>query len=886
MAKEKKFKEKPVKQKKPKRRIIESNQNQIPIRDITDNTIITSDYRAVQILEVQAIGFQNMKNAQQNRIRSLYERLIRNSPDSFQIKSVSTPADLTRQIKDAEDNGKGETNEECRKLNEQYVMSLKAAQSDSNEHHFYVAYGETNCKGKSLADFKKISRKESIAGNRLAADFRQCGNAAHQLNNEEILQLFYRLYNRGSFLDHSFEDRCGELYQKYREARPNNSAIENTFYIPPTDYIAPKKMMMFNDRNFVVCDDRYYTFLYVAGNDMHGFPSYIWCDWLDMFVNSYEGVDVDVYVEKMDERDLSTSLLRTLGHTGSDMDTNRNSISEAYDNAANKFVNAKYMLDCLRSGENAYDVSIMITVSGSSVQQVNSRAEELINNANKSSIKLRTLPYQEELAFRCSMPLNYLAPAIKYKAKRNMSQRTTTSTYLFNTDQLIHPNGLYIADSTSRSPILLDLWNTLFVANPHIFICGTSGSGKTSAMELLACHARVMNIPVYIIAPEKQNDYRRLCDALGGQFIDLGSGTSDRINIMEIFENDVNVEAMKKEIYGNKSISYLSSRIGVVSEFIRTFYTDMNVKSKSLLNRALVETYARKGITADNESLWADTGHTHYKQMPILSDLAAVLKEMGKDAEELYAAVEYLTMGEAEHFNGQTNVNIHNKFFVIGLENNSKQMLPLSAFVAEDFCQLKIREDTTTHSMFFIDEEWAMLQTDSIAEKMREDSKILRGFGCAMINGTQQMSDVLENDVGKDILKNSQTKIILKHEDVDMGYLTKNVDLTENETKQIMAFVRGDALLLANEVRIPIHFSPTPYEQLLTFNDSDTLLRWKEYIRQKKEKELAEKKRQEQLAKARDISEIKHDIRTDIKGILVGDEYAKNLFGEGEHNND
>lgn len=832
-----------TKEKAPKiqYKIVQSTQKQIPIKDFANGVIIRNDKKMVKLIEVTPIPFKTLKTNQKNDIRLGFERFLKNAPSSFQIKCVSTPADLTKQINDMETNIQNETVDECIELSREYQKNLQKAQKNNVERKFYIALSPDENTRKTRADdiSTQIYKLNSLASS-LSASLRTCGNGAKPLNNNETANVLYCLLNRNAYKDIPFEDRYEKVYQKYKDALNEPEDI----YVPPTEYLAPKTLY-FNNKNYVMCDGRYYYYLYIA-ND--GFPATVYPGWLDIFINTYEGVDVDIYFRKKDSRTLKDELKKTVGHSDSDLSSSKSDMTDSFANASSKYESARYLYRCIMEGQNIYDVSVMVTISGQSVDELINKADAILDQARAFDIKIRNLPYQNEQAFISTLPLDMISKDIEKKAKRAMPQETASCFYPFTTFQLIHDNGIMIAEGQGNTPVIPDFWNTKFVSNSLIFMCGMAGAGKTSFLEYIACHGRAMNTPVFIVAPEKQDDYRRLCYALGGQYVDIGTGSPYRINILDILENDKNVVEKSETIFGNgsnKTQSHLESRVGTVFEFLHTNYPEMSKREEGVLKECINETYARKGITKDNDSLWADEERTHYKEMPILSDLLEVIKEKGNEYETLYYSVKTLTEGAGAHFNGQTNIDVKNKFFVIGTENNTKETKTLSSFLAEDFCQMKIREDRITKTIYIIDEGWAMLNNRFTAEKMYEDSKILRGYMCMFIFATQQMADVLSTDNGAAILKNAETRIIMKHKDEDIAYVSNYIDLSDSEKRMIRGFNVGEALMLANQVRIPIYCNPSSFEQLLTWNDPKTLQRYEEYITEKRKRQEEEQKLKE-----------------------------------------
>lgn len=858
MAKEKK--QKIEKQEtKLKRRVAQSTQKTIPIKDIANNTIITTDNRIAKIVEIYPIPFANLKPTQQNIVRQNFENLFKVMPESFQIKSVSMPSDLTSQIEALDANIAKESNPDKIRLSNEYRRSLAGAQGSTVQRKYYVCYSEDNGKKTKLDEIEKTIQKLNSKALQVKSALSNCGNGSKDLKNSDIAKLFYFLYNRNSNI--SFEKAYETVYKKYL----NNAPDKNNFYIQPTEYIAPEKIY-FTDKKYLAVNDRFYTHLYFAAN---GYPKDIYCGILDMFVSSFEGVDVDVFFRKKDDRKMKENLRRTIGHVTNDASEVTSNATDSAFNIGAKYQSAYYLLECLNAGQSIYDVSIMLTVSGNNLEEVNYKAETLIEESKRYDIKLRDLRYQEEEAFISTLPLNYISPRIEKKAKRNMPRVVASCLYIFTAFQLCHDDGVFIANDASNSPVIPNFWDTSSFINPHICCFGGSGAGKTSAMELFAMHANVMNIPIFIIAPQKQDDYKRLCQFLGGQWVEFGEGTPTRMNIMEIFPMEEETEEKSELIYGDLGVNKLSlmkQRQGIVTNFIHEHYTEMTRGEIAILGDALTMAYNKKGITDDNDSLWADEAHTHYKEMPILSDVLDCLVEMNNpDAKGLILEMKFFTSGIGSYFNGQTNIDVDNNFFVIGLENNSKETKPLSVYLAEDFCQSKIRRDRNK-KFFMIDEMWDLLERrvspngtvhESLSgQKLAEDAKLLRAWSCSLVCGSQQLGDVLGCESGQRIIKNSETRILMKHSEEDIKYVSQYIDLTAQEKKNIQTFMPGQALFLSNQSRIDIQFAPTDFEGLIIFNDKKTLERYEQYVKNKRANEADEKRVEEMKSIAKPMNEL------------------------------
>lgn len=820
---------------------VQSTQQNIPIREFIDGITVTKDNKFIKIMEVLPTPFFLKHIKDQNKISDQFHSLLKAAPDELHIKSVTVQADLSYQIKDIRGHIAQEKDENCKKMGKEYENRLLEAQNYGTTHRFFLSFPYKS--NKSNQTLKDIAYQLDIDANRLANLLKMCGNdvllGTHEEQNSKNAKLFYMLYNRNSYINEPFDERASEIYKKYIE----ETGDINTF-VPPTDYIAPKQVSYSNSK-YLVMDDRYYSFLYIPS---YGYNPDVIAGWLDNFINSYPGVDVDIYLKKLPKTDVINKIKRSIGHS-------QVSLSETYD-TTDQYESSKaslqagyYLKNGLASGEDFYYIATVITVSDADAKQVELKISELKNIARRFDIVLRENRFEAEQSFIKTLPTSMLEGDFFTKMKRNTLTDGAASLYPFTSFQILEKDGLYIADDLATgSPVILDQYNRSKLTNPHMVVFGSSGSGKSVSVLEYCLRSRVKNIPVFFLAPEKEDELLRVCDAIGGQFISIGSGSSQRLNVMEIFMEDESGQEFKDLIgssKNNRTFSYLSNKISSIMEFLQLHIKDMSIEEKQLLNEAIIETYAKKGITISNDSLW-NKHHTKYKEMPILSDLVREL-ESKQETLRLARAVKLLTTGSGAYFNGKTNVDVTKDFFVIGLEHNTDEMLGLAIYVAMEYCWSKIKENRTQKKVLVCDEWWRFAFNPIAANKSLEISKLARAYGATCIFATQNPSDIMAVENGKygnAVLGNCATKLLLKMEDKDIYSLAEMIELTENEISAISRFKSGQGLMVAGESRIKIQFTPSEAEKLLTFTDEATLLRYAQLKRMKQQEELKRKEAQ------------------------------------------
>ena len=852
----------PGKNKKKSKRLVkkvQSTQKNIPIKEFANGIIITNDDRYVKILEVIPSPFFLRTNEQQfNIYRSFYE-MLRIAPVDIQFKCVSLPADVTSQIETLNKNELTETNEDVILFYEDYKNRLYESQQTGVRKRFFIVFNYERTKRKLFSssgnnDIIDATNWLNTMAYRIANKMKECDNEVIFVDgsrmNDQNAEIFYTLLNREKCVEVPFAKRKEEVLKKYFDYYGSSNV-----FVPASDYVAPDTIS-YMDNNYLVVNETYYKFMCIPSD---GYTSLLWPGWLNVFVGQQNGIDVDVFF-KREESDVQGRLKRALGHAGADISGEATN-TDGYETAASTYQSAYYLRQGMLNGQAMYHMSVIVTVSGKSPEEVNQKIDNIETACKERDIKIIEMKFQNEDAFQSVLPLCKLDKDIFEKTRRNVLTEGAAAFYIFTTFEMNHPKGIYIGDDQhTGSLVIIDYFNRKYMANPNVFIAGTSGAGKTYSLLLQAIRTRLAKIPIFIIAPEKENEFRRLCDALGGQFIQIAKGSSYRINPMEIFMKDQKALAEEQLIDGTTdTISYLTEKVETLLKFCQMFTDKLLFEERTILEGCILDTYEKFGITANNESLWNED-HTHFKRMPVFSDLKKSIDENPQATPRLKQLGKMLTAGNASCFNGETNIDTSNEFIVFGLEHNDKEMLPISIFLAMDFAWSKIKENRTKRKMLFIDEWWKMAFNPIAAEYSMEIAKTIRAYSGGVCFATQQMSDILAADeIGAAVLGNCDTKILMRMGRKDLDAVGQMIYLSEQEKNEIERFDPGNALLIAGNNRMMIRFVASANEDMLCATDEKTL---KKYADAKKRRLDFEKLQEEMLA-AKDIDDMLDDVTTD-----------------------
>lgn len=594
--------------------------------------------------------------------------------------------------------------------------------------------------------------------------------------------------------------------------------------ITVSDLIAPAAVDR-SHRDYIVVDRTYYAFLYIAG---YGYETVVGDGWLAPLVEAGEGVNLYFYMNRQPREKilpkisqttmLNRSRMRDIGDTRQDY--------EELDSAISSGLYIKNAMN--RNNEDFYYMHTMIGVSAESAETLEQRVSRVETLCASMSLIVKRCDYQHEQAFRSSLPLLSLDPRIARKARRNILTNSLAGAFPFSSFSINDPAGLMLGINLhNQSLCMIDPFDATRYEAPHMAVLGRTGAGKTMTLSCLALRLREQGVRVVIIAPKKGFEYRAACEAVGGKYIKLSPSSRDCINFMEIRKTSLDPDKALGRL-SDRDDSLLADKISALHAFFALRKPDATEEQRNYLDEALVRCYANFGITEENESLTDENGQR--KSMPTFADLYEVLQERAET--QCYAAVLLrFVKGSARSLGGQTNVDLDASYVVIDISEIGKDLVGEGMLIGSEYAYDTFKEDRLHKKALICDELWALIGATSnaiVADYVLELVKLLRSYSTAFVNGTQDLLDYFALDggkYGKAVLNACPIKIILPLEEDEARLVQKELNLSEEETMQIIRSRRGEGLLCAGHNRIGIAIRPTPKEYDLITTSREDLLR-------------------------------------------------------------
>ena len=818
----------------------------LPVKDIIKGVVLTRDKRFIKIVELLPVNFYTMSELEKGSAIADLAAYLKIAPSNLQINVLTQKFDLNSYMKMLRGALERERNERCREMIEEsmaYVPQL--VEREAITHRFFLSFSydpsmkaADNTPGAIAA---LLNEKAEVARRYLD----RCGVAVLEPEYEDnfILELLYGLLNKHTSqhirLPEGAFDMLGTVHGVFDEtalqkteapaavvpgkkrkkrfgkkALPGGVNVLEAGATTIPDLISPSSIDS-HSPDCLLLDGVYHAYLYIAG---YGYATVVGKGWLTPLIEAGEGVSLSFQLRRQPREKTVSSIsqatmvnrsrMRDVGDTRQD-----------FEELGDAIYAGTYLKEGMnREGEDFYYMHTLIEVVANDPDTLEQRLTDLETLCVASDMLAKRCEFKHEQAFLSFLPLLISDPDIERKSRRNALTQGVAGAFPFASYELSDAGGIFLGlNLYNRSPVFMDLFDDYKYTNGNFAAFGSSGVGKSTLLQCIAKRLREQGRKIICIVPEKGHEYRPLCEAMGGQFIKLGPSSPDCIGLMEI-------RRFSAGAYGGQARrdSLLAEKVSWLSVWYSLQKRGLTEEDRSYIDSSLIECYERFGITFDNASLFEEDGKT-LKEMPVVKDWYDLLMERPETRRLAVVLTRYVT-GSAASMGGRTNVDTDNPYTVIDLTGLPDDLQLAAVYAATGFATDVIVQNGDVGTALLSDELWKLLGANSnplAADYTMQMVKLIRSQGGIAGVTSQGMADMMALDggkYGKGILDSCRVKFIMQMEEQEARLVQEKLALTEEETRMITRFRRGEGLLCIghNHVPIAIHVSPKEYEAITT----------------------------------------------------------------------
>jgi hypothetical protein len=253
----------------------------------------------------------------------------------------------------------------------------------------------------------------------------------------------------------------------------------------------------------------------------------------------------------------------------------------------------------------------------------------------------------------------------------------------------------------------------------------------------------------------------------------------------------------------------------------------------SLLDRALIETFAKKDITADLPNL-------ENIDPPTMTDFQDVLEGM-EGSQDLVARLrKYITGTFAGLLNSATNVEMNNQLVVFSVRDLEDELRPVAIYSIINYIWNVTRSERKKR-LLVVDEAWWLMQQEDSAKFIFALVKRARKYFMGVTTITQDVNDFLRSPYGQAIVTNSAMQLLLKQSPSAVDNIQKTFHLTDGEKYLLLESGVGEGIFFAGQKHAAIKIVASYTEDKIVTTNPEQLLKQeeaqKEFEAQKKAEE-------------------------------------------------
>jgi type IV secretory pathway VirB4 component len=573
------------------------------------------------------------------------------------------------------------------------------------------------------------------------------------------------------------------------------------------DLIAPASMKI--EPSFLMLGNVYARTLFMVS-----YPRYVSVGWFAPIINFSATLDISMFFYPVQSDIILKQLRNKVGVLEAQIMTDAEKGAPRDPARETALRDIEQLRDDLTQGtEKFFQFALYVTLYAKTKEELEKTTEDVEAVIGTKLIQSKRVYYQAEQGFNSTMPLGNDELMITF----NMNSSPIASSFPFISSDLTSDNGiLYGINRHNNSLILFDRFG---LQNGNMVVFATSGAGKSYTIKLEVLRSLMLGTDVLVIDPEME--YKHLCDAVGGSYINISLSSEAKVNPFDLprpVGEDVSVEDI------------IRSAVITVKGLCRIMFGNLTIDEDALLDRAILETYAKKDITP--------ASNLAEVEVPIMRDLQEVLEGM-EGAGDLVTRINKFTEGTFSGLlNSPTNIDMKNKLVIFSVRDLEDELRPMAVYTIVNYIWNTVRSERKKR-ILVIDEAWWLMQHEDSAKFIFALVKRCRKYYLGVTTITQDVNDFLTSPYGQAIVTNSAIQILLKQSSASIDLIQKTFMLTQGEKMLLLESGVGEGIFFAGKRHAAIKVVASYTEDQLITSDPKQLLeieKAKEEFREEREK--------------------------------------------------
>jgi len=531
------------------------------------------------------------------------------------------------------------------------------------------------------------------------------------------------------------------------------------------------------------------------------YPRYLHSNWFSPIINIDAPIDISMFIHPIDTAEILKSLRKSITQVESQINIEQEKGLVRDPSLETAARDIEELRDKLQQGtEKFFRYGLYITMYGQDEKELEKIGKSIISILEAQLVYVKPAVFKSEQGFVSSLPI----ANDELDIGTSMNSAPLSTTFPFVSSTLSNDEGiLYGINRHNNSLIIFDRFK---MENANMVVFAKSGAGKSYTVKLEVLRSMMIGTDVIIIDPE--NEYKHLCDTVGGTFVKISLNSDQHINPFDL----------PKLIEGEDPEDILRNNIANLIGLLHIMLGSITPEEDSILDKAIHETYSIRDITAQT-----DFSTLAKEAFPTMTDLYQVLRNM-QGGEDMATRLEKYTEGVFAGFlNNTTNVRVDNQLVVFNIRDMEEELRPIAMYIVLQFIWNEMRTNLKKR-LVLADEAWVMMKYEDAASFLFGIAKRCRKYYTGLTTITQDVNDFLASRYGKPIVTNSSIQLLLKQSPAAIDVITETFYLTDQEKFLLLESNVGEGIFFAGTKHVAIKVIASYSEDQIITTDPAQLL--------------------------------------------------------------
>ncbi|EKE16018.1 MAG: hypothetical protein ACD_11C00054G0008 [uncultured bacterium] len=574
----------------------------------------------------------------------------------------------------------------------------------------------------------------------------------------------------------------------------DNEKIYESGVATVRDLIAPAAIKL--STNNIQIGETYARTIFIIA-----YPRFLHTNWFSPIINIDFPMDISMFIHPVDTGEILKTLRKTTTQVQSQIHIEEGG-GKVRDPILETALNdIEDLRDNLQQGtEKFFRFGLYITLYGKTLQEVDKACQEIESILEAQLVYVKPAVLKVEQGFSSTLPL----ANDELDIANNLNTSPLSTTFPFVSADLSSDEGILFGINRHNNSLIL--FDRFKMENANMVVFAKSGGGKSYAVKLEIFRSMMVGTSVIVIDPE--NEYKYLCDTVGGSFVKMSLDSDFHINPFDLPK--IGEDEDPEDV--------LRSNIASLAGLLRIMLGALTPEEESILEIAIRETYAMRDITVQSNFKALNSS-----SFPTMSDLYEVLRN-SEGGESLAVRLEKYTDGIfAGVLNRPTNVQVDNQLVVFNIRDLEEQLRPIAMYLILQFIWNEMRSEMKKR-MVVVDEAWVMMQNEDAAAFLFGIAKRCRKYYTGLTTITQDIADFMSSRYGKPIVTNSSLQLLLRQSPAAIDTIAETFYLTDQEKFLLLESNVGEGILFAGTKHVAIKIIASYAEDQIITSDPRQLL--------------------------------------------------------------